>query len=370
MIIRSVNKIVCVLIIFCTALLSNDFETVNHEIDSIKSKNLYLNYNQYPKRVFTYQNFSITFDAIILPNQNSYDNIVTTFTQEDNIEVLSKNIKWKEYEANKYRTKITYKVQDKDFVLPKITIALVKSSEVLDYISVKSPEIKFSQIAVNQKLFSNIIASELSVTTAKTKQFTNSILHSTLHIEAKNSNLENFVLNGYKEQNIVSLNNDKNSQSLYYSIMIPIYTKQINFTYYNTLENRFIKIQIPMMLDTELVSTQTELNPYNSSILVYKQILSGSLLCLFIILYLFSKKSIYLFFITIILMILTYLFMPNEKLILNKDTKVYILPTTSSTVYKILRNKKIAQVINDKDDYVKVLFDNDNIGWIKKDDIK
>jgi hypothetical protein len=369
MISKFVSKVVLLLIIFCTTLLADE-NLPSDQIDFTNSKNLYLNYKQYPKRVFTYQNFSITFNAIILSEQNKYDNIVTTFTHEDNIEVVSKNIKWEKYEANKYRTKITYKVQDKDFILPRITIALVKNSEVIDYISIKSPAIKFSKIAINQKLFSNIIASELNVATAKTKQFTNDILHSTLHIEAKDSNLENFILHGYKEQNIVSLDNNKNEQSLYYSIMIPIYTKQINFTYYNTSENRFIKLQIPMMLDTELVSTQTELNPYNSSILVYKQILSGSLLCFFIILYLFSKKPVYLFFITIILMILTYLFIPNQKLILNKDTKVYILPTSKSTVYKILESKKIAQVINDKGDYVKVLFDNDNIGWVEKHDIK
>ena len=144
--------------------------------ETIKSKEIYLTYKDYPKRVFTYQKFNVTLNAIILKQQATYDKILTTFKTENNIEVLTKDIIWKEKEANKYTTTITYKIKDSQFKLPLITLALIKNEEVIDYIKVKSPLIKYNKIAVNQKLFSNIIASNLVISTVKTKQYTNKIL--------------------------------------------------------------------------------------------------------------------------------------------------------------------------------------------------
>ena len=86
-------KIIVFTIVLFTALNGSDISLPKQD-DFIKSKDIYLSYKQYPKRVFTYQKFTITFKAIILVDQGSYDKIVTTFTKEDNIEVLTKQVKW------------------------------------------------------------------------------------------------------------------------------------------------------------------------------------------------------------------------------------------------------------------------------------
>jgi len=336
--------------------------------ESIISKELYLSYDNYPKRVFTGQKFTVKLKSIILNKE--YDDIVTTFTNEENIEVLTKDIQWTEDKDGKYFTNVTYKVFDTQFILPTITLALIKDDNIIDHIVVESPFIKYEKIAVNQKLFSNIIAENLEINTAKTKQYTNNILHTTIHIEAKQSNLENMFLNEYEDQGINSLTQKDNIQTLYYYLMIPSHTKQINFTYYNTKIKDFIMIHIPIIMDEELVSTQTELNPYNSSMLVYKQSLSGALLLIFIIIYIFTKQDRYLILITIFIVILAYLFIPNQKILIKKDTKVYILPTKNSTIYKVLDTKHLVEIINKKSDFVKVLFKNENIGWIKEYDIE
>jgi positive regulator of sigma E activity len=356
------NLIKVILLLF---ILSSDLLA-----QGIKSKELYLEYSSFPKRVFTGQKFDVTLKAMILKPQDSYDKVITTFSAEDNINVLTKDINWTLDKSNKYEATVTYKIYDKQFTLPRITIALVKDEEVIDFISVKSPDIKYEKIAVGQKLFSNIIASKLEVNTVKTKQYTNNILHSTIHISASNSNLEDTKLGDYQEQKIESLEESYPEQNLYYSVMVPIHTKQLSFTYYNTKLQDFVKIQIPMILDDELVSTQTELNPYNSSILVYKQMLAGAFLGFFILLYIFTRGSVHLFFITVLIAILAYLFIPNKKIIVNKNVKVYILPTINSTVYETLESKKLVEIINDKGNFVKVLFENQNIGWIKKNDIE
>jgi len=339
-------------------------------IEEIESKELYLEYNSYPQRVFTGQKFDIKLKALILKDTNSYDKIVTTFTREQNIELLTKDIVWVKNKSSEYTTTISYKVYQDAFVLPKITLALSKDEEIVDFISVASPEIEYERIAVNQKLFSRVIAKKLEILTVKTKQYTNNILHTTINIKALNGNLEDFILNSYSEdQGINSLTDMYPEQNLYYYVMIPSHTKQIKFTYYNTVSKDFVTMSIPIILDEELVSTQTELNPYNSSILIYKQVLSGVLLLFFVILFAFKRKNIYLIFITLFITLLAYLFSPNKKILLKEDIKVYILPTNNSTVFKSLDSKQIVEIVNENEDFIKVLFDNESIGWIKKNDI-
>jgi len=338
--------------------------------DEIESKELYLEYDSYPQRVFTGQKFDIKLKALILKEEDSYDNIVTTFTTEKNIEVLTHNVIWTKNEASEYTTTISYKAFENTFTLPKITLALSKDEEIIDFISIASPVIDHGKIAVNQKLFSKVIAKNIEVFTVKTKQYTNNILHATLHIKGTNSNLEDFTLDSYEnEQGISSLSDNYPEQNLYYFVLIPSHTKQIKFTYYNTDSKDFVTITLPIILEEELVSTQTELNPYNSSILIYKQVLVAGFLLLFIFLFMFSRKNVYLIIITIFIALLAYLFIPNKKILLKENIKVYILPTEHSTVFKLLNSKEIAEKINENDEVVKVLFGNQSIGWIKKDDI-
>ena len=354
-------RILLLFILFTTSLFSTE---------EIESKELYLEYNSHPQRVFTGQKFDIELKALILKDENAYDKIVTTFTTEDNIEILTEDIVWIKNKSSEYIATVSYKVFQSDFVLPKITLALSKNEEIIDFISIESPKIQYEKIAVNQKLFSKVIAKKLEIFTVKTKQYTNNILHTTINLKAINANLEDFMLNTYgDDQGINSLNDMYPEQNLYYYVMIPSHTKQIKFTYYNTDAKDFVTMTIPIILDDELVSTQTELNPYNSSVLIYKQIMSGAILIIFILMFILKRKNIYLVFITLFIVILAYLFIPNKKILLNENIKVYILPTNSSTVFKSLESKQIVEIVNENDHFIKVLFDNESIGWIKKNDI-
>jgi len=354
-------KILLLFIVLSSSLFSSE---------EIESKELYLEYSSHPQRVFTGQKFDLKLKALILKDVHNYDKIVTTFTSEENIELLTKDVVWVKNESNEYITTISYKIFDKDFILPKITLALSKDEEIIDFISIDSPSIQYEKIAVNQKLFSKVIAKNLEIFTVKTKQYTNNTLHTTINLKALNGNLEDFTLNSYTEdQGINSLSDMYPIQSIYYYVMLPSHTKQIKFTYYNTESKSFVMMTIPIMLDEELVSTQTELNPYNSSILIYKQISSALVLIIFSLIYIFKRKNIYLIIITLFIAILAYLFIPNKKILLKENIKVYILPTNSSTIFKVLPSKEIVEIVNKNERFIKVLFNNDSIGWIKKDDI-
>jgi uncharacterized pyridoxamine 5'-phosphate oxidase family protein len=65
--------------------------------------------------------------------------------------------------------------------------------------------------------------------------------------------------------------------------------------------------------------------------------------------------------------ILIIMMQPNEKITLQKNEKVYILPTANSTVFKIVEHAEEVEVLNTKDDFTKVFFQNKNIGWVKNE---
>lgn len=356
--------------IFKIFLFSYILFTALNANEQIKSKQLYLNYESYPKRVFTGQKFDITLKAVILQDENSYDKIITTFIDEKDIQIVTQKPIWVKQKKSIYLSKITFKTINSKFKMPTTTVALVKDDEIVDYLSIEPPKIIYEKIAVNQELFSNIIAKDLQVHTIKTKQYNNNLLLSTINIETTNGNLENIHLSKYNDQGIKSFNETPPYQTVYYYVMIPTHTTHIKFTYYNTDIKDFVMVSLPISLEEELVSTQTNLNPYNSNMLIYKRSATISLLLVFVILFFITKKDRYLVVITLTIAIVAYLFIPNEKIILEKGTKVYILPTKNSTVYKTLNSKEIIETINKTENFTKVLFENKNIGWVKSNDIK
>ncbi len=358
---KTIRRLFLTLSLFCITLTADD---------TIKSKEIYLSFESYPKRVFTGQKFEVKLKAIILKNKELYENMVTTVAKQSDLELLTKTIRWEQQRDGSYKTTLTFKAYDKKFIMPKITVALMKNNQIVDFATTGSIDIKYQKIAIHQKLFSNIIAKNLKIISVKTKQYSNTLLHSTLEIEAANGNLEDMKLSQYEEQGISSISSEYPHQKLFYFVITPINTKQINFTYYNTEKQEFIKMQVPVILAEDLVSTQTELNPYNSSILMYKQIVVASLLVLFLLAYVVTKNLVHLIIVAVLIIALAYLFIPNKKVLLLEDTYVYILPTNNSTVYKKLETKFIVETMNEENGFVKVLFKNNSIGWVKKSDIK
>lgn len=350
-------------------LLYSFLVTLQAQENTPISKEIYLSYDKYPKRVFTGQKFEVTIKAIILKNISDYDNIVTTLSGGDGVEQLTQTIEWKEEQDGNKFTTLEFKAHDKVFTLPTVTLALLKNGQVIDHSTLAPVAIRYEKIAINQKLFSNIIASDIKVNSVKTKQYSNNELHTTINIEGYDSNLEDIYLSNYEEQGKSSLVEDQEKQNLYYYVITPLYIKQIDFTYYNTVENSFVKIQVPIILEEELVSTQTELNPYHNSMVLYKQIVTGILLVIFLLIYAIRRDIIYLIISTLLIIFLAYLFIPNQKILLDNGVKVYILPTSNSTVYKTLQNKEIVERVYEKNGFVKIIFKNENVGWVKKDDI-
>jgi len=249
-------------------------------------------------------------------------------------------------------------------------LSLIKNQQAIYTVMLNPPKIKYNKIALKQEKFSNIIANELEIKSVKTKQYTNKMLMIVLNIKAKDSNLEEFYLKQFKDQGVNSLVEEGDIQRMYYYVIVPNYIDNIKFDYYNPIAASFVRVELPIILEDDLVSTQTDLNPQENNMLYYKQITTIILLILLFLIYLKTRSKIILMFSVIFMIILVKLVLPNKIIAIQPDTKVYILPTSSSTVYKILSKKQMVEVLLEKDNFIKVLFKNKHIGWIKENDIK
>jgi len=355
--------------ILCTTLFlsaSSDINTTSNE--KIETKSIYTKYTKIPKIVYTKQRFSVTIQAHILISRANIAYRISTNIDKQNssLELLNEDIIWYKVNDNLYESTLQFKVTNDNVQLPKITISLIDDeNEFIDKSVLQNKKIIYRKIAINQKKYSNIIASEFEVKNIKTKQYTNKELIHVLSIKAVNSNLEEFYLSAFENQGTKVLNSISNTQMLYYFIITPISQRSIDFNYFNTKENRFIDIGLAINIEEKLVSTQTDLNPYENDMKIYKSVAIAMIVLFFLMVYFFKREFFFLFFAVLFMTLLIYMLYPNKSFVLNEDVKVYILPTQNSTVFNILGKEQRVQLLIKKDKFSKVLFENGSIGWIK-----
>ena len=350
------------LVLFASNLGADDL----NQTTQIKSKVLYAKYKSYPNIVYTKQRFDTVIDIQVLLDSNKTFSLSTEFTNMNNIQKLTTDMIWYGISKTKYETTIKYKVNNKRFKIPDITISLYDENDtLLDVAKLKSPKIIYRKIAIDQQRYSNVIATSLKINSVKTKQYTNNQLLSLISISATNSNLEDFYLSKYTNQGSKDLSTKDDIQTLYYYVIIPSHTQSIKFEYYNSKLNEFVLVELPISLEEELVSTQTDINPYQNNSGFYKKIGLIIVVFIFLMIYFFSKRKIYLFVAIFFMTFLVTMMIPNDKIVLSKGTKVYILPTQNSTVYKILKHSREVEVLIKQKYFTKVLFEDNQLGWIK-----
>lgn len=329
------------------------------------AKNLYLSYKTIPKNVYKDQRFEVVVKALITTKY--FDQINTSF-DGGNIKPLNPSSQWEKVSSNVYENSFHFKASSSNFKLPNFKVSLQKNGTLIDKSILGAVNISYSDIAKGDKRFTNVIAKDLKLKAYKTKQYNNKESLTIIDIDAINSNLEDFNLQGIKEQGVSKLTDKYPSQNLIYYFVMPVHKKKVVFNYYNTSTKSLETVTVPLILQNELVSTQTDLNPNDSSFEKYKKMAVAALFILFLVVYILKRKKIFLF-ITIILFIITSIYlMPNKRGIVKKDTFIYILPTKNSTIFFKLEEKQKVEVLNKKSDFIKIMgIDNKFIGWVKEE---
>ena len=339
-----------------------DFETA--------SKSLYVNYIYFPKRVYKGQRFEISIKSLIT-NKN-FDRIETRFIEGKEFEVLNPTSSWKKVDENNYSNRYFFKANNQSMVLPTFQVILYKDGLVKESAYLKPEELNFSEIAKGDERFTQVIAKSLKINTHKTKQYNNNELITILDMTAVESNLEDFKINGFEEQGISSLEEEYPVSKMLYYLVVPVHTKVIDFKYYNLEMQRLESIKIPIILEEGLVSTQTDLNPNKSNLLFYKRVAAASLAVLFLAIFIWKRRMVFLIAGLLFVIIFILFAMPNKVSYLKNNASVYILPTKNSTIFLKTDKTIRVEIVNQKDDFVKIMFDQNGksiIGWVKENKV-
>ena len=343
-------------------ILLNIFLCVN----LFAAKNLYISYSKVPTNIYKNQKFEVVVKALI--TTNTFDELATTFTNSSNITILNPKNPWKKISNDTYENSYYFKVKQGNFKFPDISVVLMNDGGMIDSTELAAPTIKYSDIGKGDERFSGVIADDFILKAYKTKQYNNKEALTIIDVDAINSNLSDFKLKDIEDQAISSIKDYNEKENLVYYFVTPIYKKKLVITYYNTKSKSFKDVTIPLLLQNELVSTQTDLNPNDSSFETYKKVASICFFLLFLGLFIWKRKRFLLILSVIFLLISVIYLFPNPKGIVKKDSFVYILPTKNSTVFFKIANDQKVEVLERKNGFIKVLgSDSDFIGWIKEE---
>ena len=179
-------------------------------------------------------------------------------------------------------------------------------------------------------------------------------------IKCKNCNIEDFNLSDLSLEQKLTI--DFDNEASYY-IILPVNKKKLIFYYYNTKENRFKKIEVPIILKEQTISTQTDINPNENKFFTPLNIFILGLITLSLIIFLIFQKIWLLIFPVILSGFIIIQFIPKGEIVLKPGTKVQILPTKNSTVFYIVKKTQKAEILNKRKNYVKIKIHN-KIGWV------
>ena len=216
--------------------------------------------------------------------------------------------------------------------------------------------------------FSNILARNLVV-----EGFQNSVYDEQNNIVAvklfgEYTNLDDFNISNVAKMEIKEKEVDFSNQVISFYVIVDKELENLSFSYFNLNSKTYKKIQFPINIERDTVSTQTELHPQKSKLFKLKVYGSLCAAIIFLILFFFYRKN----YIFILISIAAFLYMfytlkPLAIIEVQKGSVVYILPTKNATAIVKLDKDQRVKKLSEYKGYYKVEFDNSMIGWVKKD---
>ena len=327
----------------------------------LNAANTPFSYSYIPKFVYKNQVFPVT---ILVKHYNPKDpphfefDIVGELQPIDNrpTKLINKNEAFYTFyfKANRYTNTLT---------IPQLSIWNLDYTYMLQPQTIKVKTLDTSKV----KDFSNLLASNLRVNRVKIDPYDSQNSLITLKLEATEANLEDIKLPNVTDDGIENIKRDGARVTANYYFIIPSIQKEVNFSYYNLIKNKFIKKSISTSTKNGF-SQEVELNPKDLTFDKIKKYIILALAVLFLILLVLTKDMLYLILTTLLGALVIYLYFPKNKICIQEGASVYILPTSNSNISKQLDKEIKTSAIKRYKNFYKIEYKN-IIGWVKDEDL-
>ena len=347
--------------------LNTTLQEQEQETPLYQQKVLYLSYVDVPKRVIKGEIFSLTIKTLSVIQD--FTDINYTFNGAKGIKILNDALPYREAAQHGFFDTFYFKALSSNIQLPSIT-ATLKSDLNITYPSTTLPPKHIEAIALNPKEdFCNIVAKSLSIEHYKTSSYdaTHNIV--VFSITAKQTSLKDFHLKGVNAQGFESLTDTIESSKMIYYAVIDKKQENLPFSYFSTIKNDYIKLNIPIVVQEDSVATQSDLKPKDNSKKRLKLFIAVGVIIFGVVMLLWRRRYIYIVMILLPTLYTAYLLIPEDQVCIKEATKIRILPLENGTVFEITPAKLYLYKVGETKGFVKVELPNKKIGWVKNEDL-
>ncbi len=371
--IKIVKTIGLILSLLATFLVAEN----THDPEEIKAKVVYVKIPRLEdlenNPVYIGQIIGVTYDLLLF-DAEFLEAKIKDELDKTQIELLSKMPKWKKVEKELFRATYYYKIKGVKASIPPLEVsAFSNKDKYIDYSIAPKVTLQVTDLSKNPR-YANVMAKDLQVLQYKTKDYDdkNNIL--VVELAFKEATWEDFHIKEALKQGFdnASLNQIKAKEgSVFYYCVLPKTIQNLSFDYFSLSNRQFKTLSFSTIPTQDATGIQSDLIPKNN-FLVFSNVALLALCVFFLVLFfIFGRKLIFLGLGILCLGFVLYnLLFTQKSALLLAHKKIRILPTQNSTILGLSKNEMPIKILGSHDDYYKILTPHEQIGWVKKDEVK
>lgn len=367
-------KIISLILSFLAAFLVAEDA---HEPEEIKAKVVYVKIPQLEdlenNPVYIGQIIGVTYDLLLF-DAEFLEAKIKDGLDKTQIELLNKMPKWKKVEKELFRATYYYKIKGIKAIIPPLEVsAFSNKDKYIDHSIAPKVALQVTDLSKNPR-YANVMAKDLQVVQYKTKDYDdkNNIL--VMELAFKEATWEDFHIKEAIKQGFdnASLNQIKAKEgSVFYYCVLPKTLQNLSFDYFSLSNRQFKTLSFSAIPAQDTTGIQSDLIPKNN-FLVFSNVALLALCVFFLVLFfIFGRKLIFLGLGVLCLGFVLYnLLFTQKSALLLAHKKIRILPTQNSTILGLSKDEMPIKILGSHDDYYKILTPHEQIGWVKKDEVK
>lgn len=375
--IKIIKTISLVLSLLATFLVADLVAENTHDPEEIKAKVVYVKIPRLEdlenNPVYIGQTIGVTYDLLLF-DAEFLEAKIKDELDKTQIELLSKMPKWKKVEKELFRATYYYKIKGVKASIPPLEVsAFSNKDKYIDYSIAPKVTLQVTDLSKNPR-YANVMAKDLQVLQYKTKDYDdkNNIL--VVELAFKEANWEDFHIKEALKQGFdnASLSQIKAKEgSVFYYCVLPKTIQNLSFDYFSLSNRQFKTLSFSTIPTQDTTGIQSDLIPKNN-FLVFSNVALLALCVFFLVLFfIFGRKLIFLGLGILCLGFVLYnLLFTQKSALLLAHKKIRILPTQNSTILGLSKNEMPIKILGSHDDYYKILTPHEQIGWVKKDEVK
>ncbi len=314
-------------------------------------------YSYIPKKVYENQLFPVT---VVGADQNQTPRL--TYDRSDPTQpVFSTPLQVKNGDDVFYT--FYFKAGKTDVHLPLLFISTPSEETTLEKHYIPLEKLK------EDENFSGVLATEFKIKNYQVSNFDGDNHIVNLSIEAYEANIEDMRLQGSSDYGIENVSRENAKVTAEFYAVLPRSQEKLQFTYFNTVKQRYIAIVLPVQVQNASVSTQSDLNPKVDAFERLKRYALIFFALFFIVMFIWKRDFLYLVLGVLSALALLTFYIPHKKICVKQGSPLYILPTQTSTIGTRIEKQLDTMILNVHEGYTKIEYKKGVIGWIKDEDI-